>query len=588
MSNFKFNISLSILNHLGRSLYRNFITVLGEAISNSWDADATVVEIFLDKENDRLIIKDDGIGMNEDDFQNRFLKIGYSKRKETNSVTTDSGRPYIGRKGIGKLALLSCAKKVSIISKKTGQTLIGGTIDNSKLDEAIKKDVDPDEYPLGKVNFSEYDKYQENFDHGTIIIFNQLNSGIKGREERLRKLIALSFKFTILDPNFTIKFNDKEVNDEDLRGLINDTQFVWKINGYSDSFVEKIETASDEDSKFDEAIVFPYNSVIKGFIASVKVPSNLNIDGTGTKTSIDLFVNGRLREKGVSKHLSSARVPISYFYGQLHYNSLEGEEDNFTSSREGIKQDAEEFKKFKKDLTKIINKIIDEWDKLRSKYKDDGDSESKRLTPKQRKAEELTNVISKDYKSKKKKSKSKKDTQGNQLNLTQPTDSKDEPKSEMELSSVNQKDIVDEWLDDLSEEAKYNVESYAECFLAENIARKYIKHKNVELNDKDKKEVEKFREREKVSKEKGNISFPVRKVDIDENYLDMGFLANLVDRDIKDQKSTTANLYRDADKYKPLRDAMAHTSTLTPEAKRKLSSTFDNIKGRIKNKLKDL
>ena len=29
--NFKFAISLSVLNHLGRNLYRNFITVLGEA-----------------------------------------------------------------------------------------------------------------------------------------------------------------------------------------------------------------------------------------------------------------------------------------------------------------------------------------------------------------------------------------------------------------------------------------------------------------------------------------------------------------------------------------------------------------------------
>ena len=28
-NNFKFNISLSVLNHLGRNLYRSFATVLG-------------------------------------------------------------------------------------------------------------------------------------------------------------------------------------------------------------------------------------------------------------------------------------------------------------------------------------------------------------------------------------------------------------------------------------------------------------------------------------------------------------------------------------------------------------------------------
>ena len=63
-SSFTFNISLSVLNHLGRNLYRNFITVLGEAISNSWDADAKNVWIHIDKETDSLIIKDDGVGMN--------------------------------------------------------------------------------------------------------------------------------------------------------------------------------------------------------------------------------------------------------------------------------------------------------------------------------------------------------------------------------------------------------------------------------------------------------------------------------------------------------------------------------------------
>ena len=36
MNEYTFNISLSILNHLGRNLYRSFITVLGEAISNAW------------------------------------------------------------------------------------------------------------------------------------------------------------------------------------------------------------------------------------------------------------------------------------------------------------------------------------------------------------------------------------------------------------------------------------------------------------------------------------------------------------------------------------------------------------------------
>lgn len=78
---FTFEISLSVLNHLGRNLYRNFITVLGEAVSNSWDADAN--NVWINIKSDDFFIKDDGCGMNRRDFQNKFLKIGYSKRKDS-------------------------------------------------------------------------------------------------------------------------------------------------------------------------------------------------------------------------------------------------------------------------------------------------------------------------------------------------------------------------------------------------------------------------------------------------------------------------------------------------------------------------
>jgi len=59
---FTFEISLSVLDHLGRNLYRSFATVLGEAISNAWDADAENVHIYIDRENNNFFIKDDGNG----------------------------------------------------------------------------------------------------------------------------------------------------------------------------------------------------------------------------------------------------------------------------------------------------------------------------------------------------------------------------------------------------------------------------------------------------------------------------------------------------------------------------------------------
>jgi len=236
---FSFAISLSVLNHLGRNLYRSFATVLGEAISNSWDADAENVWIYIDKEKDSFFIKDDGVGMTADEFQNKFLKIGYSKRKEGISKS-GKGRPFIGRKGIGKLALLSCAEKITVITKAVDTGYVGGVIDNSGLDEAITNDLKPDEYALEEWSSELFAPYIDGHDHGTIIYFEGIHDGIRNSLQHLRKIIALFFRFSLLDDTFLIFLNDKKVDHRALSGLADNTEFLWSINEYSDFYVDSV------------------------------------------------------------------------------------------------------------------------------------------------------------------------------------------------------------------------------------------------------------------------------------------------------------------------------------------------------------
>ena len=177
---FTFAISLSVLNQLGRNLYRSFATVLGEAISNSWDANADNVKIYVNRDNNSFVIKDDGDGMTSRDFQNKFLRVGYSKRKDNQTHSPPpKKRPYIGRKGIGKLALLSCAKRISVISKTKNGMYVGGVIDNSGLDDAIKNDFVPNKYRLESVDMTQFHKYTKNHQKGTIIYFENMNEGIR-------------------------------------------------------------------------------------------------------------------------------------------------------------------------------------------------------------------------------------------------------------------------------------------------------------------------------------------------------------------------------------------------------------------------
>ncbi len=277
MSDFTFNISLSVLNHLGRNLYRSIITVLGEAISNSWDADAEKVFITIDRDRDTIIIRDDGEGMDASDFQNKFLKIGYSKRKQIGNVTP-KGRPFIGSKGIGKLALLSCAKKVSIISRKRNGKLISGVIDNTGLDKAIKEDVSASDYVLEPVPEKTLQQFDAIMEEGTALIFSGITNGIKNRVDHIGQLIALYFRFSIVDPTFKIYLNDEEIGVNALGYLANATQFLWKINNLNDIFVTDCLELGGKLKKTKNLDGIPAG--IQGFFATVDNPSSLLICGS--------------------------------------------------------------------------------------------------------------------------------------------------------------------------------------------------------------------------------------------------------------------------------------------------------------------
>jgi len=535
---FTFEISLSVLNSLGRNLYRSFITVLGEAISNSWDADATNVWIYVDRKSDSFVIKDDGDGMLKSDFQNKFLKIGYSKRKDGGKFSK-KGRPYIGRKGIGKLALLSCADKITVISKTINKDYVGGTIDNSGLDKAITKDFTPQQYRLKKYRLGIFKKYIKDHEKGTVIHFENTKDRIKNSLEFLKKIIALYFRFSLLDKSFNILVNDEPITLEHLKDLAQKTEFLWNINSLDDPYINEKLANLKEPAK---NIVMNRN--VKGFIASVVKPRDLKIISTDERVGVDLFVNGRLRERDILKHIPTARVAENYFYGQIHFNKFDDEEDRFATGREGIVADDPKYKKFLNNLRKIILEILEDWDDWRIKHRQDGDSENKRRSRKKRASLGLYNAVSEEY--------------------DIPEDSKNRKK-------------LDDWVNDLSGDAVFNFESYAECFISENLIRKYIQEKSIALSHEAKDEIKEWRKRERVRKRSGNINIDLRQGDDDLSYLDMDNLANLVD------KARTQNcLPHDAKQYKPIRGALMHTALLTDVAKRKLTTVYENIKGRIK------
>lgn len=448
----------------------------------------------------------------------------------------------MAQKGIGKLALLSCTEKVSIISKTLSTEYTGGVIDNTGLTKAIEHDLTPDKYSLGKVDLELFTKYIPGHEKGTIIKFEKIKEDVKNTISYLKKLIALYFRFSLIDESFNIFVNDEQVTLNDIKDLSDATEFFWDINNLKDPYIGTLSKLKNEPIKIDNALK------ITGFFATVEKPKNLKIAGTEEKVGIDLFVNGRLRERDILRHLPdfSTRYIASYLYGQIHFNELDGDQiDRFATARESIVPGdlkyGELLKIFKE---KILEKISDEWDELRLSRDEDGDDENPRKTEKERRALSLYNLSSKDY-------------------------------------VIERNADVKKWRKELQPDAEFNIPAYVDCFLSENLIRKYIQEKKVPLTPRATNEITDYKKIEQKRKANANISFDISRSG-DLSYVGMDTLAEVVDGVAK---QNVASLARDAVEYKPMRNAVGHTALLTEVAKQRLRLVYENIKERVRTLL---
>jgi signal transduction histidine kinase len=92
-----------------------------ELVKNSWDADARRVSIVVDqgRKTGRIVVMDNGHGMTQEEFEQRWLVIGASlKRSEEIS---EGGRPLIGEKGLGRLSSFALGRVIYFVSARAGR-----------------------------------------------------------------------------------------------------------------------------------------------------------------------------------------------------------------------------------------------------------------------------------------------------------------------------------------------------------------------------------------------------------------------------------------------------------------------------------
>lgn len=112
----KFKTKARTIELLGRKQIRDSVTALAELMKNSYDADADWVRAYFNSDKDNIILIDNGIGMSQADIEEKWLVLG-TPSKNTKKRVSAKGRPYMGAKGIGRLAAASLGRHYIMITK---------------------------------------------------------------------------------------------------------------------------------------------------------------------------------------------------------------------------------------------------------------------------------------------------------------------------------------------------------------------------------------------------------------------------------------------------------------------------------------
>ena len=203
-----------LVRSLGSSITSQPEVALTELVANAWDAGATHVNIFIpEKHGDILIVEDDGIGLTEKEFQERWMTLRYNRlKRQGNKVVFPDGehkgcRIAYGKNGVGRHGLLCFNDEYRVQTSKNGK-LLSLTISTKVKEQAI---AITDE------------QISDNVGHGTrleVAVIRNLP-----QVARIREIIAARF---LHDPEFIIEINGQILQLDELDGLLDTRELTTK------------------------------------------------------------------------------------------------------------------------------------------------------------------------------------------------------------------------------------------------------------------------------------------------------------------------------------------------------------------------
>lgn len=365
-SQYEMTLNLNVLNHLGINLYSSVPAVLSEVVANAWDADATQVEIQIDKDEQMISISDNGHGMTRPDINNKYLNVGYERRK-TRPVTPRFKRRVMGRKGIGKLSLFSIARRVQVYTKKGSAKCALALI----LDD-IQREI---RHGMGSYHPKSIGFPSGRFARGTRIVLTDLKRSLGQSVKALRKRLARRFSVIGAKDGFSVVINGEPISIAD-RDYVSKVQFVWCYGKESQNYRDAATNAIFEEKR-SAVVDRKLGYRINGWIGTVGTSTDLK-DESENLNKVCVMTRGKLSHEDLLEGFSEGGMYTKYLVGEIHAEFLDddNEDDIATTSRQRIIEDDPRFRSLRRFVQKELKHIEKSWTDLRNK---EGEQEARSI-----------------------------------------------------------------------------------------------------------------------------------------------------------------------------------------------------------------
>ena len=225
MNTLHFKTNVQLKNIIDKVFTNNVYIAILELIKNSFDADAKRVDIsFVNlKENDdadnqyysdrtsRIIIRDNGVGMDLTDISDKWLNIAYSEKKNR---ARQYNRMMAGAKGVGRFSCDRLGMYLNLYAKKHGSKCVLLTIDWKRFEiDDESKEIQSIDLEYSELSNEELlEKGLVNFEHGVILeiiklrsnwVYNHGNYWDTDKLFELRKYLE-----KLINPNQAFEKND--------------------------------------------------------------------------------------------------------------------------------------------------------------------------------------------------------------------------------------------------------------------------------------------------------------------------------------------------------------------------------------------